>query len=61
MCLICENLLEQRMTLFEAKKAAIEINYTRQGSDHVAELEEAISKMDLEMLDRVLEYGTDKI
>lgn len=59
MCLICVKLLKQQMTLDEARKAAREINYTREGSDHAAELEQAILKMDLNMLSRVLQDGTE--
>lgn len=60
MCLICIKLLRQEITLEEAQKAAREINYTRHGSDHAAELEESIRKMDLKMLAKVLKDGINE-
>lgn len=61
MCMICVDLIKQRMTLQEAKKNAREMNYTREGSDHYAELEQAIEKGDMDRLNEMLdeERGID--
>jgi mevalonate kinase len=55
MCLICVDLIKQKMTLPEAQRNASEMNLTRSGSDHYAELEKAIKELDLEKLGQLLD------
>jgi len=61
MCMICVDLIKQRMTLVEASRNAREMNTTRAGSDHYMELEQAIENLDLDKLAKVLDEGTQEI
>ena len=54
MCLICVELIKQRMTIVEARKACTEI-IRSESDDHTEELLIAIDNMDLEKLGELLE------
>lgn len=56
MCLICVDLVKQKMTLKEAHRAGIEIAMGK-ADDHNLRLLQAIEELDLEALDKILDKG----
>lgn len=70
MCMICVELLKQKMTIPEAERAASELvrssliddpkkfDWTKQ--KHYKKLKEALENLDLEKLNDVLEEGKEK-
>lgn len=62
MCIICIELVKQKMTMGEAKRAATEIILDVEDSnseefDHYSKLIESIRDLDLEKLGEVLDEG----
>ena len=58
MCLICIDLIKQKMSISEAYRAARELSETPEGLDkHIFELGLALDSLDLEALERILEEG----
>jgi len=61
MCLICSELIRQKMTLLEAERNLGEmVNNPKESLDklqHYARLKESIEQMDTEELDKELEKG----
>ncbi len=55
MCVICVELLKQRMSIVEAEKAIEEIRLLGSEGDkqHVEELKEALEELDFESLERI--------
>jgi len=63
MCIICVELIKQRMTLLEAEKNIGELLWTTKREDiddilHLLELNESIINLDTERLDKVLTEGS---
>lgn len=60
MCLICVELIKQKMSISEAWRAARELSETAEGLDkHIFDLGLALDSGDLEALDRILEEGKE--
>jgi hypothetical protein len=63
MCIICIELVKQRMTITEAERNVGEMVSTAKDDkdfDHYVELDEALYELDLEKLGKVLEDGSDE-
>ena len=57
MCLICVELIKQRMTWGEGERATSEIIRVSPQDEHNAKLRKALKELDLELLAEVLEEG----
>ena len=55
MCLVCRDLLRQKMTMNEAYRAAREITMSEGSEKHERELYRALRDLDLEKLSKLLE------
>lgn len=54
MCLICVELIKQRMTWNEGERATLEITQTNPDDEHNTKLRKALKEMDLDLLAEVL-------
>ena len=63
MCIICVELIKQRMTVFEAERNSGEmVNTAKPGEDveHYRQLNEAIQDGDFDKLGEIIDEGTDE-
>ena len=70
MCIICLELLKQKMTMIEAERAASEMvraawiddpkKFNYKDYNHTKKLKEALEELDLEKLDAVLKEGKEE-
>lgn len=59
MCLICVELIKQRMTLPEAERASLENIMGKESDSHEYKLRKALKELNLEELAELLEEGTE--
>lgn len=59
MCLICVELIKQRMTLPEAERASLENIMGKKSDSHEYKLRKALKELNLEELAELLEEGTE--
>lgn len=65
MCIICVELVKQRMSIPEAERNVSELVVTDSFGEkfekqHVMDLKDAVGEMDIDKLDRVIEEGLEK-